>query len=130
MRWLVALWLWVWGIVSFLPRWLLARWLAWKPQFFRRKPKLYRVARVDEFPDSLESHKVYLSGEGEHLWAAAMICPCGCCEVIELNLLKKVRPCWSVVEPPDGSISLMPSVWRQKGCKSHFFVRNGRIDWC
>ena len=23
-----------------------------------------------------------------------MICPCGCGEIIELNLLKQVRPCW------------------------------------
>ena len=30
----------------------------------------------------------------------------------------------------DGSVSLMPSVWRQKGCRSHFFLRHGRIDWC
>jgi hypothetical protein len=78
----------------------------------------------------LKPFTVYLSGEGEHLWAAAMICPCGCGDVVELNLLKQVRPCWNFKEHPDGSISLMPSIWRQKGCCSHFLVRYGRIDWC
>jgi hypothetical protein len=96
----------------------------------RPKPGRLRFAHVDEFPDTLKPSIVYVSGEGQHLWAAAMKCPCGCGDVIELNLLKKVRPCWSVEEHPDGSVSLTPSVWRRKGCGSHFFVRHGRIDWC
>jgi hypothetical protein len=94
------------------------------------QPKLVRFARVDEFPDRLEKSKVYLAGEDDHLWGAAMICPCGCGETIELNLLKQARPCWNATEHSDGSVTLSPSVWRQKGCKSHFFVRRGKIDWC
>ena len=81
-------------------------------------------------PDTLKPFTVYLCGEGEHLWAGAMICPCGCKEVIQLNLLKQVRPRWRAQVHKDGSVSLMPSVWRQKGCRSHFFVRHGAIDWC
>jgi uncharacterized protein DUF6527 len=101
-----------------------ARFLPW------RKPKLYRAIRVEEFPDSLEKTKVYLAGEGENLWAAAMVCPCGCGDVIELNLLKQARPCWNVQLHSGGIVSLAPSVWRQKGCRSHFWLRHGRIDWC
>jgi hypothetical protein len=96
----------------------------------RKKLKPYRSLRVEEMPDNVRPLTLYLCGEGEHLWAAAMVCPCGCKEVIQLNLLKQVRPRWSVQEHKDGSVSLMPSVWRQKGCRSHFFVRHGRIDWC
>jgi hypothetical protein len=96
----------------------------------RKKLKPYRSVRVEEMPDTVKPLTVYLCGEGEHLWAAAMLCPCGCKEVIQLNLLKQARPRWSVQEHKDGSVSLMPSVWRQKGCRSHFFVRQGRIDWC
>jgi hypothetical protein len=59
-----------------------------------------------------------------------LICPCGCGEVIELNLLEQARPRWSVQEHPDRTITLAPSVWRQKGCRSHFHLRRGRIDWC
>lgn len=123
MRWILSLSYWVWGIISFLPRWLLAHWPL-------GTPRLFRSVRVDEFPETLDPLKLYLAGEGEHLWAAAMICPCGCKEVIELNLLTKVRPCWSVQEHANGLVSLAPSVWRQKGCRSHFFLRHGRIDWC
>jgi hypothetical protein len=85
---------------------------------------------VQEFPDKLDRAMVYLAGEGYNLWAAAMICPCGCGDVIELNLLKRARPCWGVQEHSDGTITLAPSVWRQKGCRSHFILRRGRIDWC
>jgi hypothetical protein len=96
----------------------------------RPRPQRFAYARVDDFPDLLKPSTLYVAGEGAHLWAAAMRCPCGCGDVIELNLLKKVRPRWSVQEHTDGSVSLMPSVWRRKGCRSHFFVRHGRIDWC
>jgi hypothetical protein len=120
---IVAFLLWLWTVITFLPRWL-GSLLPWG------KPKLYRCVRVNELPDKLEQAKVYLAGEGAYLWVAAMICPCGCRQVIEINLLKQARPCWSAQEHGDGTVSLAPSVWRQKGCRSHFFVRHGRIHWC
>jgi len=94
-----------------------------------KKQKPYRFSRVEEMPETLKPLTVYLCGEGQYLWAAAMICPCGCKEVINLNLLQKVRPRWSVKEHKDGTITLTPSVWRQNGCRSHFIVRQGRIEW-
>lgn len=123
MRWLSALLAEAWNLVSFPARWVQSRWI--KPQ-----PQLFRSARVEDMPDSLKSHTIYLCGEGENLWAAAMICPCGCGDVIQLNLLKRASPCWSVIDHPDGTVSVMPSVWRKKGCRSHFFIRQGRVDWC
>ncbi|MGE0288414.1 MAG: DUF6527 family protein [Bradyrhizobium sp.] len=59
-----------------------------------------------------------------------MMCPCGCGEVIELNLLQQARPCWNAQEHQNGTVSVTPSVWRRKGCRSHFWLRRGRIDWC
>ncbi len=123
MKGITAFFLWLWAVVTFVPRLLIALWP--KP-----KPKLFRGIRVEDFPDQLEQAKVYLAGEGDNLWAASMICPCGCGDVIELNLLKQARPCWTAQEHPDGTVSLSPSVWRQKGCGSHFVVRHGLIDWC
>lgn len=96
----------------------------------RRKPKLFHYVRVEDIPDRLIPANVYLAGEDNNLWAAAMLCPCGCKDVIELNLMTQARPCWKVQQHPDRTVSLAPSVWRQKGCGSHFFVRHGRIDWC
>jgi Family of unknown function (DUF6527) len=120
---IATLLLWLWSVISYVPRQLVTLW-PW------RKPKLFHGIRVEELPEKLDKGKVYLAGEGEHLWAAAMVCPCGCGELIELNLLKQARPCWSVQEHADGTITLAPSVWRQKGCRSHFLLRRGRIDWC
>jgi hypothetical protein len=73
---------------------------------------------------------VYVAGEEPHLWAAALLCPCGCGEVIHLNLLEDTSPSWKVRKNRDGSITVMPSIWRTKGCHSHFFIRNGHVDWC
>lgn len=95
-----------------------------------RKPPRFTGERVEDFPDRLRPARVYLAGEGTNLWGAALLCPCGCGETIQLNLLKQVRPCWTVSEHADGSVSLAPSVWRSHGCNSHFFVRHGRIEWC
>jgi hypothetical protein len=114
---------WLWAAATYVPRKLAAL----RPL---RKRILFHGVRVEEFPDKLDRAKVYLAGEGDNLWAAAMICPCGCGDVIKLNLLKQARPCWGVQEHSDGTVTLAPSVWRQKGCGSHFLLRHGRIDWC
>ena len=102
----------------------------WLPVPLRRtsQPRL-QYERVDEFPDLLRPSTLYVAGEEPHMWAAALLCPCGCGDVIELNLLGQARPCWSVRQHRDGSVTLTPSVWRRKGCRSHFFVRNSRIAW-
>jgi hypothetical protein len=120
---MLVIFAWLWSLVTFLPR-RAARFWPWK------KPKLYRYERVDDFPDSLKGSRVYIAGERGNLWAAAMLCPCGCGETIELNLLKEVRPRWSAEQHSDGTVSLKPSVWRQKGCRSHFVVSHGHINWC
>ena len=93
------------------------------------KTKLCRFKRVTYFPDRYESSIVYVMGESGHLWAAAMLCPCGCGDVIELNLAKNIRPCWRVIKHVDGLVTISPSVRRTIGCRSHFFVRHGKIDW-
>ena len=99
------------------------------PARIRRRPRI-RYERVDEFPDSLKPATLYVAGEEPHLWAAAMLCPCGCGEIVHLNLLGDARPSWSVLKHNDSSITLMPSIWRTQGCRSHFCVRRSRIDWC
>lgn len=106
-------------------------------RFFRRlwawcsfsKPK-WKGIYVDDVPESLRECCVYLIGENGQLWQVAMLCPCGCSAVIQLCVLPDSRPCWAVTMHADGTVSLSPSVWRTTGCRSHFFLRGGRIDWC
>lgn len=85
---------------------------------------------VDELPDALKGDCVYLIGENGFLWSAALLCPCGCWSVTQLNLLPDAKPCWRVEEHEDDTITLAPSVWSRKGCGSHYFVRRGFIKWC
>jgi hypothetical protein len=109
--------------------WLRRQWLRlWR--WFRPGPAPFAIVLVEDLPDEPRPRTLYLAGEPGHPWCAALACPCGCGDVIRLNLLGDARPCWSVVEHRDGTVSVEPSVWRQKGCRSHFFVRRGYIDWC
>lgn len=108
------------GILSALQR-LWAR-------LFRRTTN-YTSATVEDLPDKLESDIVYIAGENGHLWYAAFLCPCGCGETIQLGLMEGQRPKWSVIVHENGTVTLHPSVWRTVGCKSHFFLKRGRISW-
>lgn len=72
---------------------------------------------------------MYIVQEDSYEEQAAMICPCGCGRVLQMNLLPDERPCWQVTHHRDGTVSLHPSVWRMKECKSHFWFRSGRVYW-
>lgn len=104
--------------------------LAWFRSCFQRKPVRYKTELVEELPDHLQALTVYVAGEGNYLWFAAMICPCGCGETLHMNLLADTRPRWSVAFNSNNTISLSPSVWRQVGCRSHFFFRESEVVWC
>ncbi len=116
MAWLRRLW-------SRIRRWLGGR------QLPASDADLYRVVLVDDEPDLVEPRRVYAVGENGHLWHATLLCPCGCGERISLNLLPDDSPCWVLLESL-GVPTLRPSVSRNVGCRSHFFLRAGKIEWC
>ena len=92
--------------------------------------KRVRIAAVDEVPDRLDRRYLYLIGL-DNPWSAAMLCPCGCDETIHLSLLRNDSPSWNLrLEKTANLPTLLPSVWRTKGCRSHFFLREGTIVWC
>ncbi len=84
----------------------------------------------DEVPDCPEQGTVYIVGEDDVWWCVALACPCGCGRTIQLNVLPQASPRWSFSVHDDGTISLSPSVWGTRGCKSHFFLKAGYIQWC
>ncbi|MFM0100878.1 DUF6527 family protein [Paraburkholderia nemoris] len=90
----------------------------------------YRVVAVDELPDRLASKIVYAVGEDGQYWLAALTCPCGCGDTIQLSMMQGQRPRWTLVERYMRFPTLAPSVDRTVGCRSHFFVRGGKILWC
>ena len=85
---------------------------------------------LEEMPDELETDSIYLVGENDFLWSAALLCPCGCRSVVQLNLLPDAKPCWRIETHSDDTVTIAPSVWSRKGCGSHYFVRRGFVKWC
>ncbi len=96
--------------------------------FFR--PPYKTVVIEETLPKALRPRTLYIVQEDEYQEQAAMICPCGCGAILQMNLLPDERPCWRVTQHTDGTASLHPSVWRKKDCKSHFWFRQGRVVWC
>ena len=41
-----------------------------------------------------------------------------------LNLLKDTKPKWDFDFTSKAEINIYPSIWRNIGCKSHFFIKN------
>src|SRR5258708_36766440 len=89
----------------------------------------YRTLSVEEVPDLIKPRVVYAVGEKERPWMAALKCPCGCGESIQLSLLTDDFPSWKLSINRYGVPTLTPSVARTKGCGAHFVLRNGEIDW-
>lgn len=89
----------------------------------------YIAVVCDDLPDKIGEKKLFLVGESGHFWQAAMRCPCGCRDLIQLSLTPNSRPRWTVSGAIDRP-TLSPSVDRQLRCRSHYFLKNGAIKWC
>ena len=87
------------------------------------------VSRVEDAPDVVNQGIIYLIGDAPKPWAASFLCPCGCGETISLSLISTDQPSWRAKISKNGLISLSPSVWRTRGCRSHFFILEGRVVW-
>jgi hypothetical protein len=106
--------------------WIARAWRQFADDLFR---VAFVVERVDELPSRLKRDRVYVVGEKGHTWYAAVVCPCGCGVALEMNLTPPTRPCWTLLEHGDGTVTLSPSVWRQNGCGSHFLLQRGQVKW-
>jgi hypothetical protein len=106
----------------------------WNRIFHRPAPiQIYRAICLDndeDLPAKLPTYAVYIIGVQGNEWLAEMICPCGCGDTLFLNLLRDELPNWKWRVGEDAAVTLSPSVWRVVGCKSHFFLREGKIQWC
>lgn len=84
----------------------------------------------DELPQRLAPKTITVARENQELWVAGLICPCGCKSRMELMLLDEAKPRWDLNVDKKGRPTLNPSVWRNTGCKAHFWLRSGQIIWC
>jgi len=74
--------------------------------------------------------KLYCVASSEKIKWSLFRCPCGCGNVITLSLQSIHKPFWKLTKMNSGRPTLHPSVWRNKGCKSHFWIKDGRVFWC
>jgi len=102
----------------------------------RNRPELpwdrrYRAKLVEDLPDRLVRRRLYVVGEPACAHYAAMACPRRrCATVLTMNLLPDDDPQWRLSIDRKGVPTLAPSVWRKVECRCHFFLRDGRIQWC
>ena len=90
----------------------------------------YRVERVVDVPDAPREHLLYAIADPRQApWAVAFVCPCGCGAIIQLALVVGGGPSWRLHRDWLGRPSLHPSIWRVRGCRSHFWLRRGLIEW-
>jgi len=66
--------------------------------------------------------------QNEPLWSMFR-CPCGCGDVISLPMKRPHNPRWRLALTVAGRPTLYPSVWRNNGCMSHFWIKDGRVYW-
>lgn len=61
--------------------------------------------------------------------AAVFRCPCRCGDVLSINLDPRTGKAWRLRQDRFG-VTLLPSVWRTSGCKSHFILWRNAVWWC
>jgi hypothetical protein len=61
--------------------------------------------------------------------SVSFACPCGCGDVLVINVDRSVGKAWRL-RADDRGVTLMPSVSRSSGCLSHFVLWENHVWWC
>ena len=97
------------------------------------KTESYKTKLVDDVPGKPEPGIIYVVKfeDAPKPFCLVLLCPCGCGTHTQLHLQKwKNRPHWNVSEITFGTLTIHPSIQRVDGCKSHYFIREGKVQWC
>lgn len=89
----------------------------------------YDFCFSDDLPVSIANGKIYIIGAHKHQWLLAFKCPCGCENIVQLNLLEHTFPKWGYKISLMGKLTIYPSINRMIGCRSHFFIIRGNVKW-
>jgi hypothetical protein len=103
-------------------------------QWWRNRKRRHRFAGFIHLESSvdpaleLKAGKLVLIGPKEKPKWLRLKCPCGCGDIIALNLMASHYPRWFVEIHEDGTLTANPSV-DAKICGSHFWICRNRIKW-
>jgi Family of unknown function (DUF6527) len=107
--------------------------LCWLLAWLRIIPKPDLLARlVSDHPDpeTMKAGMVYIVG-GNGYWKWAYLrCPSKHDEIIQLSLMQERRPRWQITADRLGRPTVHPSIRQLEGSYAHFWIKNGRIEWC
>lgn len=90
-------------------------------------------------PDQMDPDTVYLVKRDGQWYRVRFLCPCGCKDLYSLPLKPagaNTHADWDVRIEESGRVTLLqfdgspPSVNSLTGCKSHFHLQDGRVNWC
>ena len=110
--------------VDKLNRWLRDSWARVAPR------RALRIVQGDSLPARMPRRDLVLARDDGEDWCVGLRCPCGCGHVIELLVVAEAKPRWDVYVDSKGLPTLSPSIWLKNGCRSHFWIRGGRVRWC
>lgn len=79
------------------------------------------------FKKELDAKKFVITDKNKFKWIYFR-CPCGCKNIIQLNLMKSCYPNWKITINKDKTINIYPSVINTK-CNSHFWINKNRVVW-
>lgn len=88
------------------------------------------VIEGDTLPTDLPPRQVVLASENGEQVCVGMRCPCGCGYRIQLAVFDGASPRWHVTSDRRGLVTLHPSIHIKRGCRSHFWLRAGKVVWC
>ena len=92
-------------------------------------PRRLKIINGDSVPTKMPLRSIILARDGDEDWCIGFRCPCGCCRTIELLVIDEASPRWDYSLDNNKLLTLHPSVWLKDGCKSHFWLKKGRVFW-
>ncbi|HHB8032613.1 TPA: DUF6527 family protein [Klebsiella pneumoniae] len=87
------------------------------------------IINDDSLPEKMPLRSIILARDGDEDWCIGFKCPCGCDRTIELLVIDEASPRWSYCLDNNRLPTLHPSIWLKDGCKSHFWIKKGRVFW-
>jgi hypothetical protein len=106
------------------------RWLLISLRIIPKPDLLACIVPDHPAPESMKPGWLYVVGaDGYRKWAYFR-CPADHDEIIQLSLMPQRRPRWEVSIDLLGRPTIHPSVWQLEGSHAHFWVKQGRVEWC
>ncbi len=104
----------------------LIRDMLWTSNLFQYKVE---IIADNPNPDVLKDNIIYVVGRDSYVKWAYLKCPSKCGDIIMLSLIKSKRPSWVIKQDKIGRPTIYPSIRKLDGCRSHFWVKKGKLIW-